>query len=348
MLCIGIMLMALTSHTYADERIDVRLNNYGKTKEVIKMQGAYENDICRIEATLKDVDDNGSYTIELTVENLDEQHVLYLFGSSLTKKQLRKLTPSVVYYSGFVESFTKKCNPLNDKGVDHARVLPNESITMEIKGSDNVRPMECAIPLYFAKPKGVLWKRDALLDVRVELLNFIVDLKPSLAYSTLAQEVDDVVITVSKTKYVVCKHQSGKKHNDDLEQQKSVTRKQLDAVLEKINKEMAKLNPSSGNYAKFVELKERIESIDLEKIQVVKCPIQDKGCSCPQRIADMSLSQISYRMEELYLKIHNGESTKNDVIGEVKALKTHSGHIKNDPKHLKKGIDRYYNRINSL
>lgn len=348
-LYIELLLLASTIQVHADEQHDIRLNNYGKNKEVITIQGAYNNDICRIEVVLKEVDDNGQYKIDLNIENQDDMHVIYIFGKPYTNKQLRsQFQPSIVYSKDFKELSTKICKSLSreEKGV--IKIMPGESCSVVIQGDEDTPSIECAIPLYFAKPMGYLWKRHALMDVRIESLNIIVDIKASPTYTALSKSVDKMLKTIAQKKYVVCKHSSGKKHNPNLEDQKADTRHSLDSLIQKITDEMGKFKPGSKRYKEFSNLRLQLESIDLDKIPVEKCTISDRTCSCPQHIADMNLEQIAYRMEELYLKIHNGESQKKDVIGEVKALKTHSGHIRHDPGHRKSVIDRYYNRIINL
>jgi len=348
-LFLGISLFCLLGLpcAHADERHDVRLNNYGKSKEVISILGAFDTEICRIEAGLKELDDNGFYTIELSIENLDEIYIMYLFGGLYSKSQLRtQFTPSVVYSRGFKEEITQNTGLLFGRQPGWLRLLPGDKEYIEIHGKEGDAPIECAVPLYFAKPAGWLWKRHSLMDVRIESLTFIVDIKPLPEYVSLRESVDKMLESLSGIKYTECKH--AKKHQPGLEDQRAVTRHGLDSLARRVTVELEKRTPGSKRYEEFKGLLTRLEAFDVEAVPVEACKESDRICSCPPRIADMSLSQISYRMEELYLQIHNGERTKDEVIAEVRALKVHSGHIRRDPDRLKSGIERYYNRINSL
>lgn len=334
-------------HVYADERHDVCLNNYGKSKEVISILGAYDSEICRIEAELKEVDDNGLYTIDLSIENQDDVYTLYVFGNLYSKKQLRSaFKPALVYSSGFKEEIVQNSPLLIQHQIPYLRLVSGYKEFITIKGKEGDEPFECTIPLYFAKSAGWLWKRHQLMDVRIESLNFIVDIKPLPEYVSMKESVSRMLESLSDVKYTECKH--SKKHQPELDDQKAATRHVLDSLAQLVTVEMEKRTPGSRRYEEFRALRTQLETVDLNQIPVEACKVSDRFCSCPPRIANMSLSQISYRMEELYLQIHNGERTKEEVIGEVRALKVHSGHIKRDPEHLKSGINRYYNRINSL
>ena len=332
---------------FADERHDVRLNNYGKDKETISILGAYDSEICRIEAVLTKVDDNGFYTIDLSIENLDDVYILYIFGGLYSKSQLRtEFDPSIFYSSGFKEEITQNSSLLLQRKQGYMRLNPGYKEYVTVDGKEGDGPFECTIPLYFAKPAGRLFKRHQLMDVRIESLNFIVDIKPLPAYVSMKESVDQMMESLSQVKYTECKH--SKKHQPDLADQRAKTRGSLDSLARLVTVEMEKRTPGSKRYEEFKALKTSLETFDVDQIPVEECKVTDRICSCPPRIAEMTLRQISYRMEELYLRIHNGESTKDQVIAEVRALKVHAGHIRRDPEHLKSGINRYYERINSL
>jgi len=348
-LCIGLFCLLGSSYALADEKHEIRLNNYGKSKESISILGAYDSEICRIEAELGDVDDNGFYSINLSIENEEEVYYLYVFGNQYPKQQLRTLTtPSIVYDKSFKEDLTLSSSLLTENGRGWLRLSPGYKETLSILGKEDTPSIECTIPLYFAKMKGWLFKKHALMDVRIESNTFIVDIKPSAEFTSLSESVDKAFESLSGLRYTVCKHGTGKKHHPDLADQQAETRRQLDSLSQVASDQMERHTFGSKRFEQYQAIKTRLDTVDLKQIPVVDCKISDRMCSCPPSIGDMTLRQISYRMEELYLRIHNGKSTKDQVIGEVRALKVHSGHIRKDPEHLKSGIDRYYDRINSL
>ena len=348
-LCVGLFCLLGSSYLFADEKHEVRLNNYGKSKETISILGAYDSEICRIEAELGEVDDNGFYTINLSIENEEEVFHLYVFGNQYDKKQLRSLSsPAIAYAKGFKEDFTLSSSLVAQNGRRFLHLNPGDKEYLSLMGKEGDPSFECTIPLYFAKVTGWLFKKHSLMDVRIESLTFTVDIKPAPEYTKLSESVDQMFASLAELKYTVCKHGSGKKHNPDLEDQQAATRHQLDSLSKVASSLMESRTPGSKRYEELKAFKTRLDTVDLNRIPVLDCKISDKLCSCPPNIADMTLRQISYRMEELYLRIHNGKSTKEQVIGEVRALKVHSGHIRKDPERLKSGIDRYYNRINSL
>lgn len=349
LLCFGLLIMVCSSHLRADERHNIELNNYGKNKEVIEIKGINDVDICRIEAVLKDVDDNGRYTIGITIENQDELHFIYLFARSYTKKQLRTKTldrPSIVYAKGFNELSPRICKALNSATSTIVPIRPYDTVYMEIQVKDGEQSFECEIPLYFAKQIGWLWKRHSLIGVRNEFLHFIVDIKPPSDYDELSKTVDKLLASIAETKYVVCKH-GGKKHNLELEQQKKATQMLIDTLAGMIQEEEMNNNVSYGSarYKKLKDLKEKLSNVDVNNIPVEECKRTEKGCSCSPKVAKMNLKDIVTRMEELYVDIYNGDKTKAEVIREAKTLKAHSGHIIRDPKNYKKNINKYYNNI---
>jgi hypothetical protein len=338
----------LAPRVYADERHDIHLCNEGKTKETIEIKGAYDNDICRIEASLREVDDDGGYTIDLTLENQDDKYVIYLFRKANTRKQLRKsFSPMIIYDRGFKERYTQGCKLLDFDNRESVRLLPGESDILKVRNYGNDQIFECVIPLYFAKSAGYLLKRHQLMDVRTEVLNITVEIKPSQEFIDLSNSVENLINTISNKKYVVCKH-GGKQHNESLENQKDETRLMIDSMSKIISAEMAMVRKNSRRYYEYQQLLSKIKAVDVDIIPVESCKSTGSLCSCPSSVVNMSLSQILHRMEELYQTIYLGKKTKDAVIGEVRTLKVHAGHIQKDPNRLKGSIERYYERINKL
>lgn len=348
LLGLGLLSLFWTSQVHADEQHNLHLNNYGKNKETITIKDAYKNDICIIEVVLGEVDDDGNYTIGLTVKNQNELFTLYVFGKSYGRSHLRsKFHPSIVYDKGLREESTQSCEGFTIDGENYLQILPTDDKTVEIKGNEKNQSHKCTIPLYFAKPIGWLWKRHSLMDVRKEELNIIVDIKPSKAFMDLSADVDKMIKNIYSQKYVVCKH-GGKKHHPELEEQKAVTRDTLDSLFDRINKAKTETRPGSMRYKEFETLELRLKEVDLDKIPVENCKITPQGCSCPPQIAKMDLQQVYNRMEELYQLVYLKKKDKSEILKEVKALKVHAGHTHNGPKYLKNKIDDYYDRINNL
>ena len=347
-LSLGLLSLIWTSHVYADEQHELRLNNYGKNKEIVTIQDAYKNDICSIEALLSEVDDDGNYTIGLTIKNQNERYTLYVFGRSYTRSQLRgQFHPSIVYDKGLREEVTQCCKGFLIEDDNYFQIPPTDDKSVVIRGNEQNQSYKCTIPLYFAKPLGWLWKRHSLMDVRKEELNIIVDIKPTKAYTDLSNTVDEMIKNAHSQKIVICKH-GGKKHHPELEEQKASIQKTLDSLTYIIIRAKAQTSPGSRRYKEYETLELRLKEIDLDKIPVENCRITPQGCPCPPHIAKMDIQQVYNRMEELYQLVYLKKKDKSEIIKEVKALKVHSGHIHNGSKYLRNKIDDYYERINNL
>lgn len=332
---------------------EIHLNNYGKNKEVVQILGPRGDGICLIEAVL-DVDDNGYYTIGLRVENEDvDGHILYLFGDSFTRKDLRvKMSPSVVYAKGFVEAYTQKCLLLTGEGRDHVRLMPGESDIVEIHGKEGDPSFKRTLPLYFATSKGYIWKRHALLECNNVELTFVVDIRQPESYKALSDEVDRLLAKVSNQTYTVCRHE-GKKHNEDLEEQQAKTRRSLDSLSLRIENEMKSLQRASKRYKEFFALKERLMSFDVGSIAVKTCNRGGDGCRCSQQVKNLSLDEILRKMDDLSQKIHNAKRTGKGSVEErarkeVEGLWIHCGHIHRDPNGVKTRIKATYEKIKNI
>lgn len=344
-LFLGMLMPAVLSLQAVNVSKEIRLNNYGKGEETVVITDLNHQEVCRLVARLGEVDDDGNYSIDVSIENMDGSYVMYLFGDFFTRKQLRKLRPLVVYDKGFKELRTARCAPLVKEHRSYVRILPGRVDHISIDGTEEEGNYICKLPLYYAKEVGYLFKRHALLDVQTMDLNIFVDIRPSASYMDLQASIDGLMNRVSNAKFVVCKHRSGKRHHPDLQEQKNAIRRVTDSLLNQVSAKMDEVRPGSKRYMEYRELRKQLEDIDVEKIPVENCTIPDAGCSCSPRIAAMGLEQIYKRMEDLYLMIYNGEKSKNEVIAEVRALKAHSAHVRHDPKNSRSGIDRYYDRI---
>ena len=333
---------------YADEEQRFRLNNIDKTSDACTIMGAFNNEVFRIGCQLSEVTDDGAYSIKVVIENYDPNYYLCYFTYPFTAKQLRQsMKPKLVFSKNFRQEMVKTCTYLAQDGRGGILIPPGGKEAFTVKGCEDDVLVEVSLPLYIARQKG---KKFELLDVRTEVLQFEVEVKPSPSYERFREEVDDTLKHISTMKYVICNHKNGKKHNPSLEEQKAATRHVLDSLKREISMEMNQRKTGSKRYNEFRSLIDKLDKVNLDAIPVEECTIVESSrtCSCPAWVTKMSLQQISYRMEELYLQIYNGEKSKADVINEVKVLWTHTGHIKSDPNKLKKGIQRYYNKINSL
>lgn len=336
-----------TGMAYADEEHRFRLDDRNKPADECTLLGAFNNEICRIGCELTGVDDNGIFNIDVTVENYDDSYYLCYFTQPFTVKDLRKkMRPKVVFTRGFRQEAVRTCSPLHADARGGIVIAPGGKEVFTLCGSEDVPNIEFALPLYFAQKKG---KRLALLDVRTEIFQIQVDIYPSESHARLKEAVNTTVDSLARMKYVVCKHKSGKRHYPPLDDQKAAKRTFLDSLMQAVAQERDGHIAGSKRYDELDALWNKLNRIDLSQIPVEDCKLPDPGgCSCPAWVTSMSLRQISYRMEELYLQIHNGEKTKEEVMNEVNVLWTHTGHIKNDPDKLKNGIRRYYNKIKSL
>lgn len=348
LLCIIAICFCGIQWASADEIRSIRMDNRTNTNFAFAITSVNFSSIGSIGFDLKDVDDDGNYSIEITIENNHDSYSLYVFTRSYSAKDLRRLIPSLVYTKAFKEDYTSACEGAFRESDGAVRITPGQKAVLTLSGNEKQPQFEAVIPLYFAKKAKCVFNYDTLLDVRKEVLQFDVEILPTYAYEKLSQAVEDKMESLSGLKYTVCNHKSGKKHHPSLESQQEQTRISIDSLRNDILSQMPNHEKGSRRYQEYEALLARLDGFDISSVPVVDCPVRDQICSCPEHIASMSMEQIYRRIEELYFDIYRGKVSKNQVMGEVNALKVHSGHVKRDPTSVKSGIIKYYNRIRDL
>ena len=333
---------------FADEIRSVRLNNRTNSTYSFAITSVNNSSIGNIGFVLKEVDDDGNYNIDITIENHHDSYYLYIFTKNYSAAALRRLRPSVVYTKAFREESTTACEGFFKNIDGEIKIAPGEKAVLTLSGSEIQQQFEVILPLYFAKKAKCIFNYNTLLDMRKEVLQFEVEIMPSYAYSILSQVIDNKMAELSCMKFIVCNHKGGKKHNPSLGNQQERVRECVDSLRNEVLSQIPNHIKGSRRCQEFEALLARLNGFDISSIPVLECPKKDQLCSCPEHIAPMTMEQTYRRIEELYFDIYRGKVSKSQVMGEVNSLKAHSDHVKRDPTKVKSGIIKYFNRIRDL
>lgn len=344
-LCIWLLLGIGVFSVFADEIKEIRLDNEGHSKSELSFNG-WDNSRINLRFVLSDVDDNGRFTINVTIDNEDDNYCLYLFTTPYSAKDLRRFVPPVVFYRGFRQDVVTTCSSLYSNARGWMRLYPGESESFYISGSEDNPSFDLSLPFYFAKMSKCLCQRHTLLDVKTEILQFKVKVAAPKALAEMCEAVDNKMNELSRTKYIVCNHKSGKMHHPSLEEQIAKTRYSLDSLKQMIIEHRNSFEIRSRRYGEFQELVEKLDRINLASIPVEECEIRDRTCSCPSWVTRLSMEDIYHMLENLYARVYTKEITKEQALSEAKLLKTHADHHpKRGSAQVRTGINKTYQKL---
>ena len=195
---IFLLLLAIISSVhcaYADETRTIKLDNKGHGKEAIQLS------FCNIFVELQKTDEDDQYKININLENVSEDKILYLFDVPYNEKTLKK-TCNLVYdktYPGTKgKRVTESCEGLSES----CRLQPSESKNiLNFQGNEESR--KCRLPIYIARitdEKFLLVKKSkvSLAETEVIELNIDVELKPDEDFVRLSNSTDSLLNEIGR------------------------------------------------------------------------------------------------------------------------------------------------------
>lgn len=339
--------ICITTFAYADGKHEILLKEGEKTTQTISVEPLYD-----LTVEITGQDENRNVHLSILFDNLSPTETMVVFCAKYPETSLNRAL--IRYDRRFGGTKGKRITEspypaLNDKE-NYYEIEPGSrtKLLLSSKPMKDNQTYECFIPIYIARSKKCLFTKLVLLEKRVEELSVRVKLAPDVRYLQLLSEVDSLAHAAARDTIKYCKH-AGTPHYPTIEKQKATWRAKIDSLNNEIYKELKSRAASEGSvvYAEFDEIFAKLDKIDIDAIPLVEHKVAS-GCNCPQSIRNMTLAAIYNRLDDLYQGLYTGRKSKESIISEVKALKTHAGHIQKDPKGYKKRIDKYYNLIMSF
>lgn len=340
-----LLIAAVSAH--ADEQRKVKLNSYN-SKETVRLA------FCNFFVTKNYSNDDGSSTISIEIENLDESNVIILFGHAYPEKDLKKLRPSIRYDKNFPGNKGHRDLKTYQEARDVIFIEPSEK---RLLPNLEVRDGEirlCSFPLYIAKYQNK--QRNKMLLLTREIIELEIETTPDKDYVRLESICNTLVDSISKLSFC-----SNSKHKPSLAKQKESCQKRINQIKAEIDEIIARHNWDTNDkiYQKYYSIKMKLDSIDFSNL-VRDCG-KHRTNNVPShrcKYCNLSLQQIYHKLDDHYKKIYNSsdrKASKNAIISDVNLL-YRCCTDKNCQKHAsawksseyKSKITDRYNRINNF
>ena len=342
---IFLLLLAIISSVhcaYADETRTIKLDNKGHEKEAIQLS------FCNIFVELQKTDEDDQYKININLENVSEDKILYLFDVPYNEKTLKK-TCNLVYdktYPGTKgKRVTESCEGLSES----CRLLPSESKNiLNFQGNEESR--KCRLPIYIARitdEKFLLVKKSkvSLAETEVIELNIDVELKPDEDFVRLSNSTDSLLNEIGRQTFCSNRNHRG----TSLKSLKRIYGKSIDELKRQTRQVLSSRHYMSSDkgYKQFAGILEKLNAVNLDNLTVASCKNDRKASrtkvqtthNC--RYCSLSIGEIYKKMEAYYIDLHNGKKTKGQIMGEVDELYNCA------QKNSKRATGNYMSRIST-
>lgn len=344
-----VLCVACSMHmAYGDQRVSVKLDNRDRLKEMIPVPG-----LSNIFVEVRQIDETeNSYGVIITLENISEGKLLYLFDYPYNEKLLKDML-HITYDKKYPGRKGKRVIEACEKIGEPVFLRPSDNkiiITTSVLEGSNTFRLPIHIAHYDEKNFFIIKKR----KISVEEKNVIevdvdFEIKPDEEYLRLVAAADSLVAEIGEQTFCSNKNHRGtllkvlyEKYNTKIDDLKQAINKELSArpglqSIDKVHKD-------------FMAIYHRLDSIDLEKLTVTSCDhdrkVVAKTHNC--RYCSLTAEEIYNRLSDCYLDLHNGKRTKAQVMSEAEGL--YNCAQKNNKR--KKGnymsrIAMYYNKIKS-
>lgn len=342
-LFLWLLLTCSVRFAYGDEIRSIKLDNKGHDKETVSLS------FCNIFVELQQGNDEYQYEISVRLENVSEDKILYLFDRSYNEKTLKKMR--IVYEKLFPGAKGKRIAEACDGLSESCRLLPSSETKSILNFQNNESTIKCRLPIYIARYDEknfivVKKSRISLAQKEVIELNIDVELKPDEEFIKLSEATDSLINEIGRQTFCSNKNHRG----TPLDTLYKIYNKSIDDLKEQVERIVSSRNYSSSNkgYQQFMAIRNRLDSIDLEKLTVTSCDNDRKKVIHNCKYCSLSIEDIYKRLETYYIDLHNGKKTKEQILGDVEALYNCAQKNSRRAKgNYMSRIKTYYNRIKS-
>lgn len=302
----------------ADEQRQIKLSN-DHPKEMIRYA------FCNIFVEKGESSNEDYANVSITVENVDESNCIFVFGHSFPEKELKRLTPSIIYDNYFPGTKGGRVLDTYQGTKNVVLIQPSEkSFIQEIQvksGKEEIQKER--LPLYIAKYKNKSRKKILLLEKQVIELAIEYEKKQDMDIIRLHNDLDSLEKDLSETTF--CPH---RRHKPSLKKQVEPYKERL----ERLKSEAESVVRSHGwstvskEYQPYKLLIDSLNMIDFTKYE------QDCGRHTGQPVArhnckycGLSLQQIYNKLDDYFIKLRNSDNNKRKelkaaIIGDVNLL----------------------------
>ena len=345
-----VLCVACSMHrAYGDQRVPVKLDNRDRLKEMIRVPG-----LSNIFIELRQIDENeNSYGVTISVENISEGELLYLFDYPYNEKLLKDMLRITYDNKKFPGDKGKRIIEACEKIGESVFLRPSDNkiiITTSVTEGINTFRLPIYIAHYDEKNFIIIKKKKiSLEEMNVIEVSVDFEIKPDEEYLRLVAAADSLVAEIGEQTFCSNKNHRGA----SLKVQYEKYNTKIDDLKQAINKELSArpgLQSIDKVHKDFMAIYHRLDSIDLEKLTVTSCDndrkVVAKTHNC--RYCSLTAEEIYNRLSDCYLDLHNGKRTKAQVMSEAEGL--YNCAQKNNKR--KKGnymsrIAMYYNKIKS-
>ena len=342
---IFLLLLAIISSVhcvYADETRTIKLDNKGHEKEAIQLS------FCNIFVELQKTDEDDQYKININLENVSEDKILYLFDVPYNEKTLKK-TCNLVYDKVFPGAKGKRVTESCEELSESCRLLPSESKNiLNIQGNEESR--KCRLPIYIARSKDekiLLVKKSKVSIAQKEVieLNIAVELKPDEEFVRLSNATDSLINEIGRQTFCSNRNHRG----TSLKTLKRIYGKSIDDLKRQTRQVLSSRHYMSSDqgYKQFAGILDRLNAVNLESLTVASCK-NDRKAPKPGilrkhncKYCSLSIGDIYKKMESYYIDLHNGKKTKGQIMGVVDELYNCA------QKNSKRATGNYMSRIST-
>lgn len=348
-LAVFILLATVCSSVFANQEIDVELDN--RDKRMYRHGVGYGDIIFEVLYTT-----GHNARVRIAVENLTQQppYALLAFRRELDEPTLKRNKPKIEFEKIFPgEKGKRRVLRLGDTYRLCEIITPAETDTILTIDVPFATPSNLRFPLYIAKykPKDLSKKGKYNINYKIlEELVFDVTIKmegwtrEDPQFVKTKQEVEQ--FTASLEGVAFCPH---RKHKPSLTEQQRPYRE----TQEKLQKSITEILENNRDWLKgdapfdaYSELISKVKSIDLDSYKGL-CPKHVGGGRVHQcGYCSMSTQQLYHQLDDTYQQLHAGRMSKEDAVRVAKAI----NNCYQQKKRKKDGfygskISGFYNRI---
>lgn len=336
----------------ADEQKRVKFDD-GHLKEQVRLS------YCNLFVTKVYTDDDGNAKVAIEIENLEESNIIILFGHAYPEKELKRLSPSIMFDKNFPGTKGQRNIDTYREAHNVIFVPPSEKQLLPEIQIKNGEIQLCRLPLYIAKYKGKNEKKVLLLEKQILELEIEVEVKPDEDFIRLDKECNDLIEEISKQTFC-----TNSNHKPSLERQEAPYKEKIDKIKSEIDEIINRHNwyISDRGYQRYSGIKQKLDAVDFS--------IYERDCGIPKnhkktpppsrhscKYCRLTLQQIYHKLDDYYKKIYNSsnrKATKDAVMADVNILYrccTDVNCVKhsswNNSEYKAKITDRY-NRISNF
>lgn len=288
--------------------------------------------------------DNSS-KIEISIENLQPGETLMLFPAAKTEKELKKLTPKVVFDKAFGGDKGKR-SVSGCSGIPYAeQIAPSQKTKFSIT-VENETAQELTIPFYFVKTDNALLRGKRVTILREETVKYRITVRAwnesNEQFAALKDSVNQFVSSLKSVRF--CKH---KRHAESVETQQQPYKARMERLKEQIDNIRRNWTSDQTPHKAYSRLIEELGKINLDDYNIGNCRRHGNSKAHSCSYCSLSAEQVYHQLDDLYQSMYVGRVSKADASRKASALYQcyQKSRKRKKSSSFANGIACLYNRI---